>query len=292
MAERIGRIPLRGRVEELERIYRVIEKEIKNDLLMIDVGNYQEVKAVKTQEKIDRLIKMLNRSAVKWSKAAVPEAYDKSHEIAKTRLEIIGAEKDREFLEKTHQRTVEKEVDETIDTLIAADLSIRLTVGSYLYLVRQSALGLMQIQEFDFRDEEFIADLLDDAIRSGQTRNQAKKLITDYINSEVGEGKFIQIRGRNYNMSKYADLVAKTRLRTVQTKAVLNSCKQYENDLVEVSVHGTTCLICIPYEGNVYSLSGKDSTYPWLDAYPPWHPRCQHHIRPVSIEAIAWRLAG
>ena len=99
MAERIGRIPLRGRVEELERIYRVIEKEIKNDLLMIDVGNYQEVKAVKTQEKIDRLIKMLNRSAVKWSKAAVPEAYDKSQEIAKTRLEIIGAEKDREFKE-------------------------------------------------------------------------------------------------------------------------------------------------------------------------------------------------
>lgn len=280
------------RIRELERIYRVIEKEIMNDLLLVDVGNYQEVKTVKVQEKINRLIKMLNRSATEWSKVAVPEAYEKGYEVAKTRLEIIGAEKDEEFSERIHKHTIKNEVEETIDTLITADLSIKINVGTYLYLVRQSALGLMQIQEFDFRDEAFISDLLDDTIIAGGTRNQAKKLITEYITSEVGEGKFIQIRGRNYNMSKYADLVAKTRLRTVQTKAVLNSCKQYANDLVEVSAHGTDCIICDPYEGNIYSLSGKDSPYPWLDAYPPFHPRCQHHIRPVSIEAIAWRQAN
>lgn len=278
-----------GRTIELERIYRVIEKEIKNDLLLIDVGNYQEVKAVKVQEKINRLIKMLNRSATEWSKVAVPETYEKGYEVAKTRLEIIGAEKDEEFSERIHKHAIENEVEETIDTLITADQSIKINVGTYLYLVRQSALELMQIQEFDFRDEEFIAGLLDDTIRTGGTRNQAKKLITEYITSEVGEGKFIQIRGRNYNMSKYADLVAKTRLRTVQTEAVLNSCKEYDNDLVEVSVHGTICLICIPYEGGIYSLSGNDKVYPYLDDYPPFHPRCQHHIRPVSVEALAWR---
>lgn len=270
-------------------MYRIMEKEITREMLSVDIGNYREMKTVKTQEKIDRLIKMLNRSAMKWSKVAVPEAYNEGHEVAKTRLEILGAEKNEEFPEKTHERAVEFETDKMVDVLIEADLSIKINVGMYLYLVRQASRGLTQIQEFDFRDEEFIAGLLDDAIRAGETRGYAKRLVMDHIKAEVGEGKFIQIRGRNYNMSKYADLVAKTRLRTVQTEAVLNSCKQYENDLVEVSAHGTECLICIPYEGNIYSLSGNHPVYPLLDAYPPFHPRCQHNIRPTSEAALEWR---
>jgi len=291
MANNLGRIPLPGRVRELDRMYGIIEKEIKKELLLSDIGNYQETKTVKTQEKIDKLIKMLNRSAMKWSKAAVPEAYDSGYEVAKTRLEILGAEKSEEFPEKTHEQTIEIETNKMVDVLIAADLSIKTNVAMYLYLVRQASWGLAQIQEFDFRDEEFIAGLLDDAIRAGETRGYAKRLVMDYLRDEVGEGKFIQIRGKNYNMSKYADLVAKTRLRTVQTEAVLNSCKQYENDLVEVSNHGTRCTICMPYEGNVYSLSGKHPVYPLLDSYPPWHPKCQHSIRPTSETALEWRQA-
>lgn len=289
MANILGRIPLRERVRELDRIYKIVEKEIMKEMLLVDVGNYQEVKAVKTQEKIDGLIKMLNRSAIKWSKNAVPEAYDRGYEVAKTRLEILGAEKNEEFPKKIHEQTVEREADETMETLIKADQSIKLTVGMYLHLVREAAQGLMQIQEFDFRDEEFIAGLLDDAIRAGETRNYAKNLVMDYIKDKVGEGKFIQIRGRNYNMEKYADGVAKTRLRHVQTEAVLNSCKEYDNDLVQVSAHGTTTPICLPYEGNVYSLSGKHPVYPYLDAYTPFHFRCQHSILPTSEVALEAR---
>lgn len=289
MANELGRIPLEDRVKELDRMYEAVEKEVTRELLSTDVGNYQEVKAVKTQEKINGLIKMLNREAIRWSKAAVPEAYEEGYDVSRTRLEILGAQRDEEFNDKIHEQTVDFETDETIDVLIKANQSIKMNVGMYFYLVRQSAQGLMQIQEFDFRDEEFIADLLDDAIRAGESRGYAKKLITDHIKSEVGEGKFIQIRGRNYNMSSYADLVAKTRLRHVQTEAVLKSCKEFENDLVEVSDHGTSTPICMPYEGNVYSLSGKDSVYPYLEAYTPFHCRCQHHIRPTSLVALEAR---
>ena len=292
MAERIGRIPLGDRVRELDRMYGAVEKEITKELLSTDVGNYQEVKVVRAQEKIDKLIKMLNREAIRWSKAAVPEAYEEGYDVSRTRLEILGAQRDEEFNDKIHEQTVDFETDETIDILIKANQSIRMNVGMYFYLVRQAARGLMQIQEFDFRDEEFIAGLLDDAIRAGESRGYAKKLITDYIKSEVGEGKFIQIRGRNYKMSSYADLVAKTRLRHVQTEAVRKSCKEFENDLVEVSDHGTSTVICIPYEGNVYSLSGKHPVYPYLEAYPPFHPRCQHHIRPTSEVALEARTGG
>ncbi len=293
MAERIGRIPLRDRVEELERIYGIVEKEIMKEMLSVDVGNYQEVKAVKAQEKINRLIKMLNKSATEWSKSAIPEAYDEGYEVARTRLEILGAEKDEEVSEKIHKQTINIEIDETIDVLIMANLSIKINVGMYFYLMRQGSQQLLQIQEFDFRDEEFISGLLDDAIRAGETRNYAKNLVMDHIKSEVGEGKFIQIKGRNYSMKKYADTVAKTRLRHVQTESVLNASKEYNNDLVEVSDHGSEFVdICLEYEGGVYSLSGKHPVYPYLSVYPPFHMRCQHHIRPVSEEALEARGAN
>ena len=267
----------------------MIEKEIMNDLLSVDVGNYQEVKAAKVQEKIDRLIKMLNRSVTKWAKTAIPEIYDKGREVAETRLEILGAEQNEEFPKKTHEQSIEFEMNETIDTLIRANLSIKLNVATYLYIVNQAARRIAQIQEFDFRDEAFVSELLDDAIIAGETRTYAKNLVMGHIKDEVGEGNFIRIRGRNYNMKKYADTVAKTRLRTVQTKSVLNSCKEYDNDLVEVSSHGCDCIICETYEGGIFSLSGKSTTYPYLDSYPPWHPRCQHHIRPTSEEALKAR---
>lgn len=294
MPERQGLIPLRERVRQLDRIYKVAEREIKEELLMVDAGNYQEVKAVKTQERIEKIIKMLNKVAIKWTKEAVPEAYEKGYDIATTRLEILGAKKNPEFPEKTHEQAIEREVDVTMDFLIKADQSIKLTVSMYLYLVRQASQGLMQIQEFDFTDEEFIDGLIGDALRAGETRGYAKKIIMEHIKSEVGEGKFIQIKGRNYNMKKYADLVAKTRLRVVQSEAVKNSCKEYDNDLIQISSHGTTCrsLICQEYEGNVYSISGQSLKYPMLPEWPPFHPRCQHHARPTSEAALDWRKSN
>ena len=214
-----------GRAKELERVYGVIEKEIMNNLLSIDIGNYQEVKAVRIREKIDELIKMLNRSATEWAEMAVPEVYNKGREVAETRLEILGAEQNEEFPKKTHEQSIERGIEEMIDFLIRANLSIKLNVATYLYIVDQAARRIMQIQEFDFRDEAFVSELLDDAIIAGETRTYAKNTVLNYMKTEVGEGNFIRIRGRNYNMKKYADLVAKTRLRTVQTESVLNSCR-------------------------------------------------------------------
>ena len=282
MANILGRTPLGGKVRELERIYGVVERKIAKEMAMVDIGNYRELKAVKTQERIDGLVKMLNRAAIKWSKEAVPDAYERGHVVSKTRLEILGVQRDEEFNNKTHRQAIEYQVNETMDVLIRANQSIKLNVATFLYLARSAVRGLSQFQAFDMRDEELIDELLGDALRAGETRGYAAKAVREYFSARFGDAQFININGRNYNLRKYADLVAKTRLRVVQTEAVLNSCKEYNSDLVQVSDHGTDCQVCLEYEGNVYSLSGKSSAYPYLDSYPPWHPRCQHNISPTS----------
>lgn len=115
------------------------------------------------------------------------------------------------------------------------------------------------------------------------------RAVKEYYRERFGEAQFIRINARNYEMRAYADLVAKTRLRVVQSEAVKNSCQQYQNDLVEISSHNTVCNICIPYEGNVYSVSGGHPKYPYLDAWPPFHPRCQHSAAPTSEIALEAR---
>ena len=282
MANKLGRIPLGGKVRELERIYGTVEREIAKEMALMDIGNYRELKAISTQEKINGLISMLNRAAIKWSKEAVPEAYEKGYAVSKTRLEILGVQKDEEFNDKTHRQAIEYQINETMDVLIKANQSIKQNVATFLYLARTAARGLSQFQAFDMRDEEFIDELLGDALRAGETRGYAMRTVKEYFSERFGDAQFITINGRNYNLRSYADLVAKTRLRVVQTEAVLNSCKEFDSDLVQVSDHGTDCQICLEYEGNVYSLSGKSSAYPYLDSYPPWHPRCQHNISPTS----------
>jgi hypothetical protein len=92
-----------------------------------------------------------------------------------------------------------------------------------------------------------------------------------------------------YNLSKYAEMVARTTLAEAQTQATLDQCALYENDLVKVSDHNTICDICKEYEGNIYSLSGNDPDYPMLDESCPFHPNCQHGLLPTSIEEIRVR---
>lgn len=290
MANILGRIPLRDRVNELERIYGTIEREIAKELALMDIGNYEELRAIRTQEKIDGLVKMLNRAAIKWSNKAVPEAYERGYAVSKTRLEILGAQKNDEFPEKIHEQTVEDQADETMNDLIKANHSIKVNVAIFLYLARQAAMGLSQFQAFDMRDEALIDSLLDDALRKGETRGYALRAVKGYFKERFGDAQFIRINGRDYNMKKYADLVAKTRLRHVQSEAVKNSCKEFQNDLVEISAHGTDCRsnICQNYEGNIYSVSGSHPKYPYLDAWPPFHPRCQHHAAATSEVAIEW----
>ena len=289
MPERIGRIPLRKQVTELDMSYYSAQKEIGRTLLSVDASNYSELAAMKVQENIEGQIRKLNRTAIRWAKESVPMAYKKSYLISRTRLEILGAERDLNFNEEIHRNSIDEYIELTGENLIKANQSIRANMTLYLYLVRQAVQGIMQLQAFDFRNEEFISSLLDEALRKGATRGWAQKMILSHLRIASFDGKFIRINGRNYNMEKYADMVAKTRLRHVQSEAVKNACAQFDNDLIEISSHGTDCEICLPWEGNVYSISGKTRGYPYLEAWPPFHPRCQHHARPTSEIALTAR---
>jgi len=87
----------------------------------------------------------------------------------------------------------------------------------------------------------------------------------------------------------YAKALARTTFAEAQTQATLDQCARYENDLVQVSHHGTDCEICKRHEGVIYSISGNDPKYPPLKEKPPFHLNCGHGLNPTSEEAIRVR---
>lgn len=50
-------------------------------------------------------------------------------------------------------------------------------------------------------------------------------------------------------------------------KKILDFASKYGTDLIEVSVHGSTCEECAKYQGRIYSISGNDKRFP---KYPDW----------------------
>ena len=127
------------------------------------------------------------------------------------------------------------------------------------------------------------------------------KMLPGFVEQLRREGitAFVDKAGRNWSLHTYCSMVSRTTSRQAEVMAVLTA--DPAQDLYQISSHGTTCGICAPLEGRVYSKSGTDPDFPPLslafgkqDPAGPdtlantWlniHPSCLHSILP-------WTPAG
>ena len=114
-----------------------------------------------------------------------------------------------------------------------------------------------------------------------------------------GVTAFVDRAGRRWSLHTYGSMVLRTTSRQAEVLATLT--KDPAQDLYKISSHNTTCKLCAPYEGRVYSASGTDPDFPPLaDAFGKmdpagpnslansWlniHPNCLHSLVP-------WTPAG
>ena len=129
----------------------------------------------------------------------------------------------------------------------------------------------------------------------------AQKAASDLFQALAKEGvtAFVDKAGRKWSLHTYCSMVARTTSRQAEVLAILTANE--EHDLYKISGHKTTCKICAPLEGRVYSKSGKDPDFPPLsfafgkidpagpndlaNSYLNIHPNCLHVLMP-------WTPAG
>ena len=124
----------------------------------------------------------------------------------------------------------------------------------------------------------------------------AAATVNEFVNTLLREGvtAFVDKAGRKWSLHTYANMVCRTTSRQAEVLAVLTADES--QDLYQISSHGTTCHICAPLEGRVYSRSGKDPNFPPLalafgkidpngaddltNSYLNIHPNCLHVLLP------------
>lgn len=135
------------------------------------------------------------------------------------------------------------------------------------------------------------------ALQQAQGRG-TYKVLPEFVQALRREGitAFVDKAGRHWSLHTYCAMVSRTTSRQAEVLAVLTA--DPEQDLYRISSHGTTCGICAPFEGRVYSKSGTNPDYPPLaaafgkqDPAGPdtlantWlnlHPNCWHSVLPYS----------
>jgi len=126
---------------------------------------------------------------------------------------------------------------------------------------------------------------IDRLVAESMDPRQLKSNLTKSFEKALGltdksGGRFITVNGRNYQLDKYCDMLARTKTRAAQSQGTIESVRRAGMDLVQVSKHNTTTPVCIPHEGRRYSISGTSAIYPMLREIPGYHPNCLHVITP------------
>lgn len=122
----------------------------------------------------------------------------------------------------------------------------------------------------------------------------AYKALPGFVEALRREGitAFIDKAGRHWSLHTYGSMVLRTTSRQAEVLSVLTRDDNW--DLYKISSHGTTCALCAPLEGRVYSRSGNNPDFPPLaaafgkmDPSGPdtlgnsWlniHPNCLHQL--------------
>lgn len=80
--------------------------------------------------------------------------------------------------------------------------------------------------------------------------------------SQKGIPAFIDKAGRKWSTEAYVNLVCRSTSNNVANEMQDERAKEYNCDLVETSSHLSARPGCAPYQGKIYSMSGKSKKYP------------------------------
>lgn len=288
----LNRVPNERELEKLIAIFLKAETDIINEIGRLRSLGLADYHAVAALERVQAILRKMESDAWEYTPAMVGKMFyvrvPEARKIAETPIKHLRGYQNA--LQISGDLTAEQHA--VIDTLVA-NLMGEITDASMMVMATLQSALIGRIEPDVYR-------------RVGLERvayNQARgagtyKMLPGFVEALRREGvtAFIDKAGRHWSLHTYCAMVSRTTSRQAEVLAVLTA--DPEQDLYRISVNGTTCKICAPYEGRVYSKSGTNPDYPKLaDAFGKidpdgpdsltntWlnlHPNCQHAILPYT----------
>lgn len=290
----LNRAPNEKELEKLISIYLKAETDIINEIGRLRSQGLVDYHAVAALERVQAILRKMENDAWEY----VPQLIEKQFYVrvpeARKKLDIpetvekhISGYKNAAALTGEQTAIVDQLVMNLMGEITDAAMTTMATVQSAL-------IGRIQPDVYRRIGLEQVAAM--QAIGRG-----VQKTVPKFVEQLRREGvtAFVDKAGRNWSLHTYCSMVTRTTSRQAEIAAVLSA--DPEHDLYQISSHGTTCKLCAPYEGRVYSKSGMSAVFPPLasafgkvDPAGPdtltntWlniHPNCLHVLTP-------WTPAG
>lgn len=226
---------------------------------------YQRKLISQTNEVLNDLLRQSNE----WSNEFIPLEYKKGVERVIKQYEEMGiASATYDQFSRLHQGQI--------------DILIQNTVNNF-----ETSTNFVGRRINDTVRQISIESVRQATITGGTVQSIRKELTQKFIDNNV-----LAMRtrnSRNINLRSYAETVARSTTRESQNLAQINHMQYQNKDLVQMSSHLTTCPVCAPLQGRVYSISGTSTEYPPLSfaysgSHANVHPNCRHTISPYEPE--------
>ena len=290
----LNRAPNEKELEKLISIYLRAETTIINEIGRLRSQGLVDYHAVAALERVQAILRQMEsdcweyvpRMIEKQFYVRVPEAR-KALEVPETAAKHAAG--------YVNAAVLTGEQHAIVDNLVAALMGEIADASMTVMATLQSAL-IGRVEPDVYR-------------RVGLEQVAAQQAVGRGVNASVpafvqalrreGVRAFTDKAGRDWSLHTYCTMASRTTSRQAEVLAVLTA--DPEHDLYMISSHGTTCALCAPYEGRVYSRSGTDPDFPPLaaafgkmDPAGPdtlantWlniHPNCLHVLVP-------WTTAG
>ncbi len=152
------------------------------------------------------------------------------------------------------------------DTLNIYERRLNNSINEYISFFRRTRSGI---------DEDLINNAIAKGLISSRSLADVKKNLNQVFADTLNNSDIILINGRNYNLKKYSELVARTRTREAQTLGIIKESESYDIYLFRCSKHPRACQICLPYEGKYFYSHRRERREGFYDLNkikPPFHP--------------------
>lgn len=123
---------------------------------------------------------------------------------------------------------------------------------------------------------------------TGDSAREIRKQIENTLKSE-GITALTDRAGRRWDLKRYGEMLARTKLTQAHNSGVVNRMAGGGYDLVMITAHGGSCPLCVPWQGQVLSVSGISNIYPSLDEARGgglFHPNCRHAMTPYHADFL------
>lgn len=287
----LSRASSEAELEKLIRIYLKAETDIINEIGRLRSQGLVDYHAVAALERVQAILRNMENEAWKYVPKMIEREFYVNHPKARRFYESI----------KKHTAGYENAAALTVDE---QDVVQRLVMALMGEITDAAMTAMTTIQDALIgRTEPDIyrrVGLEQVAAQTAAGRG-VNRSVPEFVRALQREGvtAFVDRAGRKWSLHTYCTMVSRTTRRQAEVLSVLT--RDSEHDLYRISSHGTTCALCAPYEGRVYSKSGTNPDFPPLaDAFGKidvngpdvlvntWlniHPNCLHSVVP-------WTAAG